>query len=74
MIDIYQTLLSRGLCSSKRDFSTRWAGKSPSYLAMTEHPSSEVMLAVFRRLMDERRWLLAVRVARAILFDRGTRT
>lgn len=70
MIDIYETLLKRGLTTSQRDFSTYYAGKSPSYLATTGTLSEGAMLAVFRRLIDERRWLLAYRVALAVLFGR----
>jgi hypothetical protein len=71
MIDIYETLLKRGLTTSQRDFSTYYAGKSPSYLATTGALSEAAMLAVFRRLIEERRWLLACRVAHTVLFQRG---
>lgn len=70
MIDIYETLLKRGLTTSQRDFSTYYAGKSPSYLATTGTLSEGAMLAVFRRLVEERRWLLAMRVAHTVLFGR----
>ncbi|WP_374379434.1 hypothetical protein [Dongia sp.] len=69
-MDIYETCLKRGYTHSKRDFSTYYAGKSPSYLATTRTLSEGAMLAVFRRLIEERRWLLAFRVARTILFAR----
>jgi len=68
MIDIYETLLKRGLTTSQRDFSTHYAGKSPSYLATTHALSAGAMVAVFRKLMEERRWLLAMRVAHTVLF------
>lgn len=68
MIDIYETLLKRGLTTSQRDFSTYYAGKSPSYLATTGTLSEGAMIAVFHKLIEEGRWLLAMRVARAILF------
>ncbi len=70
MIDIYDTLLKRGLTNSQREFSVRYAGKSPSYLATVDCLSEGAMIAVFRRLMEERRWLLAFRVAHALLFGR----
>jgi len=70
MTDIYETLLKRGLTTSQRDFSTYYAGKSPSYLATTGTLSEGAMLAVFRRLVEERRWLLAMRVAHTVLFGR----
>lgn len=68
MNDIYETLKRRGLTTSQRDFSQRWAGKSPSYLATMSTPSERVMITVLRKLVAERRWLLALRVARMVLF------
>jgi hypothetical protein len=73
MIDIYETLLKRGLTTSQRDFSTYWAGRSPSYLATTGTLSEGAMIAVFRRLMEEGRWMLAFRVAHMVLFSRRQR-
>jgi hypothetical protein len=70
MNDIYDILLKRGLTTSQRDFSTYWAGKSPSYLATTGGLSDSAMLAVFRKLIEEGRWWLAWRVARMVLFGR----
>lgn len=70
MIDIYQTLLKRGLTHSQRDFSTYYAGKSPSYFATTQVLSEAAKLAVFQRLVEEKHWLLALRVARSLLFGR----
>ena len=70
MIDIYDTLLKRGLTTSQRDFSTYYAGKSPSYLATTNSLSTGAMVAVFKRLIEERHWLLAFRVALTILFGK----
>jgi len=69
-MDIYETCLKRGYTHSKRDFSTYYAGKSPSYLATTGTLSESAMLAVFDRLVEERHWLLACRVALAVLFGR----
>jgi len=70
MNDIYNILLKRGLTTSQRDFSTYWVGKSPSYLATTGGLSDGAMIAVFRKLIEEGRWLLAWRVARMVLFGR----
>ena len=69
-MDIFATLLKHGLTTSQHDFSTYYAGKSPSYLATTKGLSEGAMIAVFRRLVEEGHWLLAARVARAILFGR----
>jgi hypothetical protein len=68
MKDIYELLLKRGLTTSQRDFSTYWAGKSPSYFATTGGLSEGAMIAVFRKLFEEGRWLLALRVARMVMF------
>lgn len=70
MTDIYDILFERGLTTSQRDFSTYWAGRSPSYLATTGTLSDGAMIAVFRKLIEERRWWLAIRVAHMILFGR----
>jgi hypothetical protein len=43
---------------------------SPSYLATTRHLSERAMIRVFRQLVAQRRWLLAIRVARMVLFGR----
>jgi hypothetical protein len=68
MNDIYETLLKRGLTTSQRDFCVHYARKSPSYLATTGALSDGAMIAVFRKLIEEGRWLLAMRVARMVLF------
>jgi hypothetical protein len=75
MTNIYDTLFKRGLTTSQRDFSTYYAGRSPSYLATTGTLSEAAMIAVFRRLVDEGHWLLAFHVARHVLFgqDRNDR-
>lgn len=67
---IYEALRRRGLTTSQRDFSTRYAGRSPAYLATSKALSADAMIAVFRRLMAERRWLLAFQVAREVLFGK----
>jgi hypothetical protein len=69
MNNIYETLRKHGLTTSQRDFSRRWAGRSPSYLATMNTPSERVMIAVLRKLIAERRWLLALRVAHMMLVD-----
>ncbi|OHB29775.1 MAG: hypothetical protein A2790_07715 [Phenylobacterium sp. RIFCSPHIGHO2_01_FULL_69_31] len=68
MNDLYSTFKKLGLTASERDFSRRWAGRSASYLATTKTLSDGAMITVFRRLIEERRWLLALRVARMVLF------
>ena len=73
MNDIYETLRKRGLTTSQRDFSTRYAGRSPSYLATTNTLSDGAMIAVFRQLIVQRRWLLAIRVAHMVLFGANRR-
>ena len=70
MNDIYDILFKRGLTTSQRDFSTYWIGRSPSYYATTGALSDGAMIAVFKKLIEERRWLLAWRVARMVLFGR----
>lgn len=70
MKDPFKLLLERGLTTSQRDFSTYWLGRSPSYLATVGHVSDAAMIALCRKLIEERRWLLAIRVAHMTLFAR----
>lgn len=71
MNDLYQTLLRRRLTTSQRHFSTHWCDRAPNYLALGGEGSTDAKLAVFRKLLARRRWLLAVRVGWLVLF--GTR-
>lgn len=73
MTNLYELLLKRGLTTSQRDFSTRWCGRSPSYLATQRKLSLDAAVTVLRRLIAERRWMMAARVARMVLFHRGQR-
>jgi hypothetical protein len=73
-MDIFTTLMDAGLTTGKREFSVHWAGKSPSYFATTGTLSEGAMVAVFRRLLHERRWMLAIRVAHTILIARNSLT
>ncbi len=68
-IDIYATLLKRGLTTSQRDFSTYWCNRAPNYMALGNGLSDGARIAIFRNLLANRRWWLAARVARWILFD-----
>jgi hypothetical protein len=70
MEDPFKLLLERGLTTSQRDFSTYWLGRSPSYLATVGHLSDAAMIALCRKLIEEQRWWLAIRVAHMILFGR----
>ena len=72
MNKVYELLLKRRLTTSQRDFSTYWLGKSPSYFATTGG-SDGAMIAVFRKLFEEGRWLLALRVARMVMFGPSTK-
>lgn len=67
MNDLYETFKKRGLTTSRRDFCRRWAGRSPSYLATMSAPSERVMIIVLRKLIAQRRWLLALRVVHMII-------
>ena len=70
MDDLFEALKKRGLVTSQRDFSKRYAGKSASYLSTTHSLSAAALVSVFRKLVEEGRWLLALRVARMVLFGR----
>ena len=68
---IYDLLLRRKLTRSQRHFSTVWAGCAPNYLALGGGVSDTVAINVFRRLVAERCWWTAIKVARLILFGSG---
>jgi hypothetical protein len=68
MIDIYTALLSAGLTTSQRDFSTFWCNRAPNYMALGNGLSDSAKIAVFRNLIASHRWWLALRVAHSILF------
>jgi hypothetical protein len=70
MSDLYTTLSKHGLTTSRRHFSTHWCGKAPNYMAVSGHPSTDVAITVFRKLIAEGRWFVALRVAHMVLFGR----
>lgn len=69
-IDIYHQLERRKLTWSLRDCSSHFLGMNPSYLAQRgdRELSLQALTNLFRRLWEERHFILAFRVARAILF------
>ena len=69
----YELLLNHKATTSRRHFSVRWCGRSPSYLATQHEPSLDALVTVLRRLVAAGRWLLALRVAYKILLGRGQR-
>jgi len=73
-IDFYRQLACRGLTSSQRDYSSYYLGMAENYACLRGErgPSERALINLFRRLWEERHYLLAVRVAREILWDRAT--
>jgi hypothetical protein len=69
-MNIYHTLARRGLARSQRDFSSYWLGMAENYACIRgdRPPSERALINLFRRLWEERHYLLAIRVATAILF------
>lgn len=72
MNDLYELMLRRRLTTSRRHCSTHWCKMAPNYLALGA-PSDTAKINVFRRLVSERRWATAIRVAHMILFGQGQR-
>lgn len=70
MTDLFATLKSNGLTTSRRHFSRHWCGKAPNYMAVTSQPSTDVAITVSRKLIAEPRWIVALRVAHMVLFGR----
>lgn len=73
MIDLYEHMRARKLVASKRAFSKHFCNRAPNYLALGNGLSDSAMIAVFRNLVSRGQWLLALRVAHMILFNRGAR-
>lgn len=72
-IAFYTTLAERGLTTSLRDYSSYYLGMAENYACLRgdRGPSERALINLFRRLWEERRYLLAARVARAILWEDG---
>lgn len=67
----YRLLERRRLVVSKRDFSTYYLGMAPNYACLRGDRglSPRAAINLFRQLWSERRVLLALRVAYALLFQ-----
>lgn len=70
MENFYRLLESRGLVVSLRDYSTYYLGMAQNYACLRGDRglSPRAAINLFRRLWSERRVLLALRVAYALLF------
>lgn len=68
--DFYHQLERRGLTSSQRDFSSYYLNMAPNYFCLRGKRglSERALVNLFRRLWDERRPMLAWRVAHQLLF------
>jgi hypothetical protein len=68
--NFYQLLARRGLARSQRDFSSYYLGMAENYACIRgdRPPSERAQINLFRRLWSERHFILAIRVATAILF------
>lgn len=69
-IDLYRLLLARGLVQSKREFSREFCGSAPNYLCLRgdRQLPDHIVLRILRRLIRERRFVLAAYVARELLW------
>ena len=67
---LYQELSRRRLTSSLRDFSAHYLGMAENYacLRLERGLSERALLNLFRRLWEERHYLLAVKVGWLILW------
>jgi hypothetical protein len=68
--DFYRELERRGLTTSQRDFSTYYLSMAPNYACLRTGRglSERALINLFRRLWEERRFWLALRVAHELLF------
>lgn len=69
-MEIYQHFFERGLTDSQRHFSSAWLGCAENYLCLRagRGPSADVLIALFQTLVREGRFMLAGRVAWAVLW------
>jgi hypothetical protein len=69
-IDLYHLLHSRGLTRSRRHFSRKWCGAAPNYVCLRgdRQLPDHIVLRILRRLIRERRFILAAYVARELLW------
>jgi hypothetical protein len=69
--DFYSILSAAGHTTSLRDYSAYYLGMAENYACLRGErgPSERALVNLFRRLWDERRFWLAAKVARAILFE-----
>lgn len=74
-IDFYHQLARRGLTRSLRDYSSHYLGMAENYACLRGErgPSPTAQINLFRRLWQERHYMLAVRVAWTILFGGSDR-
>lgn len=69
-IPYYPLLARRNLTTSLRDYSSRYLGMAENYACLRgdRRPSERALINLFRRLWEERHYILAARVAWAILW------
>lgn len=67
---IYHHFLERGLTDSQRHFSSAWLGRAENYLCLRagRGPSADALVELFQTLWREGRFVLAARVAWAVLW------
>lgn len=67
-IDLYPLFLARGLVQSKREFSREWCGAAPNYVCLRGDRGlpEQIVLRILRRLIRERRYVIAAYVAREL--------
>lgn len=69
-MDIYHHFFERGLTGSHRHFSSAYLGRAENYLCLRGErgPSADALIELFQSLWREGRFLLAARVAWAVLW------
>lgn len=73
-IELYRHLAQRKLTHSLRDFSSYYLGMAENYACLRgdRPPSERALIHLFRRLWRDGHYILAVRVAWAILWESGS--
>lgn len=73
MDHLYELMAGRGLTTSRRYFSREWLGAAPNYACLRSDrlPSDSAMLHLARKLIDQRRYILAAHVLQMLVWPQN---
>ena len=73
MDQLYELMAGRGLTTSRRHFSRQWLGAAPNYACLRGDrlPSDSAMLHLARKLIDQRRYILAAHILQMLVWPQN---